>query len=130
MLRKEKACDALSLDFSTEAHYKRGLDALQSLHNLEDKVLPLSPRLRSLLATVETLEEHEDLFFSGISKEKDQSVIVQDELRSYKARLHGLLAAVELLEKRVQEILKLVSYRGLLIDFRSYLITVRLTYYF
>jgi hypothetical protein len=130
LLRKEKASDALSLDFSTEAHYKRGLDALQSLHNLEDKVLPLSPRLRSLLATVETLEEHEDLFFSGVSKEKGQSVIVLDELRSYKARLHGLLGTVELLEKRVQEILKLVSYRGLLIDFRSHLITGRLTYYF
>jgi hypothetical protein len=107
----------LSLDFTTEAHYKRGLETLQSLHNLEDKVLPLSPRLHSLQATVVSLREHEDIFFSGVSKEKGQPVIVADELRSYETRLHGHLASVELLEKRVQEILKLVRYRGLLKDF-------------
>jgi chromosome segregation ATPase len=112
-LRHDQASDALSLDFSTEAHQKRGLEALQSLHTLEDKVLPLSPRLSSLLATVETLREYEDIFFSGLSKEKDQLVIVQDELRSYETQLRRLLTNVELLEKRVQEILKLVSYRGL-----------------
>jgi hypothetical protein len=114
VLTDEQASDALSLDFSTEAHYKRGLETLQNLHNLEDKVLPLAPRLRSMLATVTSLREYESLFFSDASNEKSQPVIVADELRSYETRIHGHLASVELLEKRVQEILKLVRYRGLL----------------
>jgi hypothetical protein len=106
------AKDALSLDFSNEAHDKRGLETLQSLHNLQDKVLPLSARLRAMLATVSTLKQHEDIFFPG--ENKDQSIIVADELRSYETQLQCHLDHVELLEKRVQEILKLVRHRGLL----------------
>jgi hypothetical protein len=112
LLRDSKASDALSLDFSTEAHHKRGLETLQSLHNLEDKVSPLSPRLDSMLATVKSLRDNEDVFFPEVAKSKVQPVIIADELRSYETRLQGHLASVELLEKRVQEILKLVSYRG------------------
>jgi hypothetical protein len=106
------ANDALSLDFSSEAHDKRGLETLQSLHHLEDKVLPLSARLRSMLLTVTTLKEHQDILFSV--KSRDQPVDVSQEFQSYQTRLQGHLASVELLEKRTQEILKLVRYRGLL----------------
>ena len=106
------ANDALSLDFSNEAHDKRGLETLQSLHHLEDKVLPLSARLRSILGTVRTLKQHKDIFFP--EENREQSINVADELRSYETQLQGHLASVELLEKRAQEILKLVRYRCLL----------------
>jgi hypothetical protein len=65
-----------------------------------------------MLATVMTLKQHEDVFFPG--ENRDQSINVADELRSYETQLQCHLDNVELLEKRVQEILKLVRYRGLL----------------
>jgi hypothetical protein len=98
------ASDALSLDFSNNLHYWRGLSILLSLHNLEDQVLPLSPRLRSLLGTVSSLKN-----FNETSRWNDDCLKVNNELGSYETLLKGHLARVELLEKRTQEILKLVS---------------------
>jgi len=99
------ASDALSLDFSTDAHYARGLDILQSLHNLEDQVLPLTPRLRSILTTVNSLKHFNQTSRPGNDKESQR---IDDELSAYETRLNGHLARVELLEKRTQETLKLV----------------------
>jgi hypothetical protein len=100
------ASDALSLDFSTDAHYRRGLNILQSLHNLEDQVLPLSPRLRSILSTVSSLKH-----FNKVNRSRDDRQVqkINNELRAYETRLSGHLARVELLEKRTQETLKLVG---------------------
>jgi hypothetical protein len=100
------ASDALSLDFSTDAHYRRGLNILQSLHNLEDQVLPLSPRLRSILNTVSSLKHFNE---SNRPRDDRQARKINDEFISYEARLNGHLARVQLLEKRTQETLKLVG---------------------
>lgn len=112
------ASDALSLDFSTGAHYRRGLNILQSLHNLEDQVLPLSPRLRSILSTVSSLKHFNETNRSGDDR---QARKINDELRAYKTRLNGHLARVELLEKRTQEILKLL---GVALNLKSQATTV------
>lgn len=104
-----KAGVALSLDFSNEEHYSTGFNTLQDLHDLQDKVLPLSSRLRSTLATIVCLKEMNQLFREKGLLEVDQLDEMANEVRSYETRMHGHLASVELLEKRVQEILKLVS---------------------
>lgn len=100
------ANDALSLDFGNVAHDKRGLETLQKLHYLEDRILPLAARLRSTFATVDALEKNRALFFPRAENGGD--VNVDDELRSYQTRIKGHIESVVLLEKRTQEILKLV----------------------
>jgi hypothetical protein len=107
-----KASVALSLDFAREGHYGRGTDTLQGLHSLLEKVLPLSPRLRSTLATVKSLKSlYETLQRQGLYGEL-HSIKILDELRSYEVHTHGHIATVALLEKRIQEILSLVCQHG------------------
>ncbi|PMD57524.1 uncharacterized protein K444DRAFT_644408 [Hyaloscypha bicolor E] len=100
---------ALSLDFAREGHYGRGTDTLQGLHSLLEKVLPLSPRLRSTLATVKSLKSlYETLQRQGLYGEL-HSIKILDELRSYEVHTHEHIATVALLEKRIQEILSLLA---------------------
>lgn len=58
--------------------------------------------MNSLKAYIEILQSN------GCCRE-DLSVEIKDELDSYEVQLNGHLASVALLEKRVQEILNLVS---------------------
>jgi hypothetical protein len=103
-----QASVALSLDFTREGHYGRGTDTLQGLHSLLEKVLPLSPRLRSILATVTSLKIlYQTLQRQGLYKEL-HPIKILDELRSYEVHTTGHLASIALLEKRIQEILSLV----------------------
>jgi hypothetical protein len=100
---------ALSLDFAKEGYYGRGTDTLQSLHSLLEKVLPLSPRLRSTLVTVTSLKTLcETLRGKGLYEEL-HSIKMLDELRAYEVHTNGHLSSIALLEKRIQEILSLVS---------------------
>jgi hypothetical protein len=110
---------ALSLDFSTEVQFSKGLTFLQDLHDLQDRVLPLASRLRSTLTTIVSLKEMNQLFRKKEVLEVHQLDQMANELRSYETRVKGHLASVELLEKRVQEILKLVSRAlGILFSYR------------
>jgi len=105
-----KASIALSLDFEKDDHYGRGTDTLQSLHSLQDKILPLSPRLRSTLATVISLNTLLETLRRKSLYEEPHSSKILDELRAYEVFINGHISSVELLEKRVEEILSLVSY--------------------
>jgi hypothetical protein len=105
-----KAAVAVSLDFEKDEHYKRGTDTLQNLHSLQDKILPLCPRLRSTLATVISLKTLFETLRRKSLYEELHSIKILDELRAYEVFLDGHISSVELLEKRVQEILSLVSY--------------------
>jgi hypothetical protein len=110
---------ALSLDFSTEVQFSKGLTFLQDLHDLQDRVLPLASKLRSTLTTIVSLKEMNQLFRKKEVLEVHQLDQMANELRSYETRVKGHLASVELLEKRVQEILKLVSRAlGILFSYR------------
>jgi hypothetical protein len=104
-----KASIALSLDFAKEGHYGRGTDTLQGLHSLLEKVVPLSPRLRSTLATVTSLKTFYEPQGERVPSKEANSLNLLDELRSYEVHINGHLASVALLEKRIQEILSLVS---------------------
>jgi hypothetical protein len=89
----------------------KGIDTLQDLYSLQDKALPLAPRLGSTLATVNSLKLYiETLRRKGYCQE-DLSYEILDELESYDVILNGHLASIALLEKRTQEILNLVSWR-------------------
>jgi hypothetical protein len=105
-----KASIALSLDFEKDERYGRGTDTLQSLHSLQDKILPISPRLRSTLATVISLNTLLEALRRKSLYEEPHSTKILDELRAYEVFINGHISSVELLEKRVQEILSLVSY--------------------
>jgi hypothetical protein len=105
-----KAAIAVSLDFEKDEHYRRGTDTLQNLHSLQDKILPLCPRLRSTLATVISLETFFETLRRKSLYEELHSIKILDELRAYEVFINGHISSVELLEKRVQEILSLVSY--------------------
>ncbi|KAG0651758.1 hypothetical protein D0Z07_1903 [Hyphodiscus hymeniophilus] len=100
---------SLAVDFSKESQYGRGTETLQDLHNLQDKVLPLSPRLRSTLATVNSLKLYvETLRAKDICNEELASDF-KGELECYDVLLDGHLSSVALLEKRIQEILNLLG---------------------
>jgi hypothetical protein len=101
----------LAIDFSKGGQYGRGTDTLQDLHNLQDKVLPLLPRLRSTLATIASLKTYNQTLRSEESCKGELSVEIADELEYYDVQVNGHLASVTLLEKRVQEILNLVRSR-------------------
>jgi hypothetical protein len=103
-----KASIAFSIDFSAEGYYERGADTLQSLHNLQDKVLPLSAKLQSTLRTVAGLSNCTDAF-SNNDQANSSSQMILDEFRAYETSIDGHLDSVALLEKRVQEILNWVS---------------------
>jgi hypothetical protein len=105
-----KASIALSLDFEKDEHYERGTDTLQSLHSLQDKILPLSPRLRSTLATIISLNTLFETLCRKSFYAEPHSTKILDELRAYEVFINGHISSVELFEKRVQEILSLVSY--------------------
>jgi hypothetical protein len=105
-----KASIALSLDFEKDEHYGRGTDTLQSLHSLQDKTLPLSPRLRSTLATIISLNTLFETLCRKSLYAEPHSTKILDELRAYEVFINGHISSVELLEKRVQEILSLVNY--------------------
>ena len=105
-----KASIALSLDFEKDERYGRGTDTLQSLHSLQDKILPLSPRLRSTLATVISLNTLLETLRRKSLYAEPHSTKILDELRAYEVFINGHISSVELLEKRVQEILSLVNY--------------------
>jgi len=98
---------------------------MQDLHSLQDKVLPLAPRLRSTLATVTSLKKYnETLRSSGCCKEA-LYVEIADELESYDVQLNGHLASVTLLEKRVQEILNLL---GVALNLKSQATAVKINH--
>jgi len=100
---------SVSLDFRKEGNYGRGTDTLQDLHSLLEKVLPLSPRLKSTLSTVISLKTLYETLWGKGNFEELHSVKMFDELRAYETHINGHLASVALLEKRVQEILGLLS---------------------
>ena len=99
----------MAIDFSKDGQYGRGTDTLQNLHNLQDKVLPLSPRLKSTLATVNSLKAYTKTLQRNQCCAEEMFVEMNDELKAYEVLLSGHLASVALLEKRVHEILNLVS---------------------
>jgi len=99
----------VSLDFRKEGNYARGTDTLQDLHSLLEKVLPLSPRLKSTLSTIISLKTLYETLWGKEYCEELYSVKMMDELKAYETHTNGNLASVALLEKRVQEILGLVS---------------------
>lgn len=92
----------------TENH-RKGTDILQNLHALLNKIMPITPRLCSTLATITALRTlYETLRGKKLYTERD-SIRILDELRAYEAHSQGHLATVALLERRVQETVGLVS---------------------
>lgn len=67
------------------------------------------PRLRSTLATVNSLKVYIETLRRRECCKEELSVEIIDELESYDVLLNGHLTSVALLEKRVHEILNLVS---------------------
>ncbi|KAH8592626.1 hypothetical protein B0O99DRAFT_653773 [Bisporella sp. PMI_857] len=101
----------LSSYFGDWRWYLRSLSAeieRIDLHNLQDKVLPLSLRLRSTLSTILSLKTYYEAIFNNGCSEKQKAVEIVDELHAYDVFLNGHLSSVALLEKRVQEILNLL----------------------
>lgn len=86
-------------------NHGRGTDILQELHAILNKIMPISPRLRSTLGTVISLKTlYETLRQKQIYSEH-HSMHMLDELRAYESNTEGHLASVTLLEKKVQEML-------------------------
>ncbi|KAF8859385.1 hypothetical protein BDZ45DRAFT_361920 [Acephala macrosclerotiorum] len=100
---------ALSYDFSTAQNHERGTDILQELHSLLNKIMPISPRLRSTLGTISSLRT----LYGTLRREnlytEHHSVQILDELKTYEIHTEGHLASVALLEKKVQETVSLLA---------------------
>ena len=99
---------ALTLEFSKSSHYTDGYTLLRKLKHLEDKVLPLAARFRTTLATVLELNDTNKLFHAAGHCERQEYLDMCNDLKSYETHLNGHLVNVNLLEKRVREILSLV----------------------
>jgi hypothetical protein len=99
----------LAIDFSKGAQYGRGTETLQDVHNLQDKLLPLTPRLRSTLAIINSLKGYIKNLRERQLCTEELYVDIKNELEFYDVSLNGHLTSAALLEKRVQEILNLVS---------------------
>ena len=99
---------ALTREFTKSSHYTEGYDQLRKLKHLEDKVLPLTARFRTILGTVLALRDVNELFRNaGFWQGKDY-LDVSNELKCYETHINGHLETVTLMEKRVKEILNLV----------------------
>ncbi|CZR50160.1 uncharacterized protein PAC_00032 [Phialocephala subalpina] len=106
----EKIADiVLTLDFSKPREYAHGLQMLLQLQHLEDKVLPLAPRFRASLATVQRLKEMNSLFNKRGFCSGTEFRHLANETTKYESQLKAHWQSVELLEKRAQEILKPLS---------------------
>jgi hypothetical protein len=99
---------ALTLEFSQNEHYASGYTQLRKLKHLEDKVLPLSARFRTTLATVTALKDANEMFNATGLCESKEYLEMSNELRYYETLLEGHLETVGLMERRVREILNLV----------------------
>ncbi|KAE8450330.1 hypothetical protein EG329_006758 [Mollisiaceae sp. DMI_Dod_QoI] len=103
------ACIALSYDFSTVENHGRGTDILQELHGLLNKILPISPRLRSTLATLSSLKTLYEILRGKKLYTEHHSIRILDELKAYETHTEGHLTSVALLEKRIQETVGLLA---------------------
>lgn len=104
-----QASIALSYDFSTAQNHERGTDILQELHSLLNKIMPISPRLRSTIGTISSLKTLYETLRRKELYAKHHSIQILDELKAYETHAGGHLASVTLLEKKVQETVGLVS---------------------
>jgi len=102
---------ALTLEFSQTSHYTEGYTQLRKLKHLEDKVLPLTARFQTTLATVQKLMEVNEILHEKSWCEEKVYREMRDELRAYETHSKGHLITVALLQRRVSEILNLVSQR-------------------
>jgi hypothetical protein len=99
----------VTIDFERKEAYQTGSELLQRLQHFEDIILPLVPRLKSTLATLtklQTLGEWIPQARLGSHEEKQMYV---DELLSFRAQVQGYIESTELLRKRSQRTLDIVS---------------------
>lgn len=100
---------ALTLKFSTSSHYSTGYTQLRKLKHLEDKVLPLSARFRVTTQTLVTLKALTDGFQKAKRDTMEEYLEMSNSLNHHIIQMKGYLITTGLLEKRVGEILNLVS---------------------
>lgn len=99
---------ALTLDFTKPEHYTHGSALLSKLQHLQDKVLQVSARLKATKTTLSTLKEVNDSSFAPASDKQDVESF-GGEIKIYETQVTGHLVSLELLQKRSQETLKMVS---------------------
>ena len=99
----------MTLDLSSRTiELQNGFDVLQSLQYLQDRVLPLAALMKSTGAIINALKENRHFCTSS---EKIHSSVI-DEANSphfYEIQIQAHSISIELLEKRIQGTLKLVS---------------------
>ncbi|KAF4634108.1 hypothetical protein G7Y89_g4004 [Cudoniella acicularis] len=100
---------ALTLEFSKASHYAQGYTQLRKLKHLEDKVLPLTARFQTTLSTIKKLAEANEYFYRKGWCEENVWREMRDELSMYESYCGGHLITVALLQRRVGEILNLLS---------------------
>lgn len=86
------------------------------MHHLEDVVFEVSPRLHSTLSTIKSVRtlRDRDRRRGVFDISDDENDDLDDVLNLFDSKIHGHLASVENLEKRAQELIKLVGYLVLL----------------
>jgi len=99
---------ALTLDFTKPEHYTHGSALLSRLQHLQDNVLQVSARLKATKTTLSTLKEVNDSSFAPASDKQDVESF-GGEIKIYETQVTGHLVSLELLQKRSQETLKMVS---------------------
>ncbi|KAF2796628.1 hypothetical protein K505DRAFT_237308, partial [Melanomma pulvis-pyrius CBS 109.77] len=106
----EKIVDiAVTIDFTEQNAYQTGSELLQKLQHFEDIILPLVPRLRSTLTTVATLCRLKCLIPDSQLGSYEDQAIYMDETDSFRTQIQGYIDSTELMKKRSQRILDILT---------------------
>ena len=99
----------MTLDLSSRTiELQNGFDVLQNLQYLQDRVLPLAALMKATGAIINALKENRRAYAS--SEQIHSSVIDGAETpHFYEIQIQAHSISIELLEKRIQGTLKLVS---------------------
>ena len=104
---------ALTLELSdSNIELSNGFDFLQKLQYLEARVFPLSAWMKSTELIVDALKETEKPHqhdCHGDDQTASTALSASHGLTSYKIQLHGHMISTEVLEKRIQGTLRLVT---------------------
>jgi len=100
-----KAAQSLSLDYSKNEDYACGFGLFQQMHLLEDKILCVAPRLTSALDTIHSLQGLHQRW----SKNDLNGELIGEQLRALETQFRGVLAGIDMLEKRTGQLVKLVG---------------------
>ncbi|KAE9367220.1 hypothetical protein N431DRAFT_495515 [Stipitochalara longipes BDJ] len=101
----QMAAQSLSLDYSKNEDYACGFGLFQQMHLLEDKILCVAPRLTSALDTIHSLQGLHQRW----SKNDLNGELIGEQLRTLETQFRGVLAGIDMLEKRTGQLVKLLS---------------------